>query len=152
VVGFRMPRMAAVDHNALKAAGYKYDSSLNPTCIPGRYNHFSASKTIYRENGLTIFPASVTPHVRTPLFWLSFKNFSISWYCRQVAKCLKAYGYANIYLHPWEFTNIMGFSIPKYIAKDPGLMAKKLTFLLENFKDKARFISIKSFLQERNEL
>lgn len=152
VVGFRMPRMAEVDHNALRSAGYKYDSSLNPTCIPGRYNHFSGSKTIYKENGLTIFPASVTPHIRTPLFWLSFKNFPSNWYCRQVTKCLKAYGYANIYLHPWEFADISGFSIPKYIAKDPQLMAGKLTSLLENFKGKTRFISIKSFLQERNEL
>ena len=76
VIGFRMPRMAAVNYVDLKAAGYKYDSSLNPTCIPGRYNHFSRSKTIYKENDLTVFPASVTPHIRTPLFWLSFKNFS----------------------------------------------------------------------------
>ncbi|MGZ4039351.1 MAG: polysaccharide deacetylase family protein [Bacteroidia bacterium] len=152
VVGFRMPRMADVDLAELRSAGYKYDSSLNPTCIPGRYNHFSRSKTIYKENGLTVFPAGVTPHIRTPLFWLSFKNFSSGWYCRQVAKCLKSYGYANIYLHPWEFADISGFSIPKYIAKDPVLMAGKLTFLLENFKDKARFVSIKSFLNERNEL
>jgi peptidoglycan/xylan/chitin deacetylase (PgdA/CDA1 family) len=152
VVGFRMPRMAAVNHTDLKEAGYKYDSSLNPTCIPGRYNHFSESKTIYKENGLTIFPASVTPHVRTPLFWLSFKNFPIKWYCKQVQKCLSAYGYANIYLHPWEFTDISGYTIPKYIAKSPEVMIQKLEFLLEHYKNKARFVSIKSFLAERNEL
>jgi peptidoglycan/xylan/chitin deacetylase (PgdA/CDA1 family) len=152
VAGFRMPRMAPVNYTDLKEAGYKYDSSLNPTCIPGRYNHFSGSKTIYKENGLTVFPASVTPHIRTPLFWLSFKNFSIKWYCRQMQKCLSAYGYANIYLHPWEFTDISGFSIPAYIAKDPAVMIKKLEFLLEAYKNKARFVSIKSFLQERNEL
>jgi len=152
VVGFRMPRMAPVNYADLKEAGYTYDSSLNPTCIPGRYNHFSKSKTIYKENGLTVFPASVTPHIRTPLFWLTFKNFSIKWYCKQVQKCLAAYGYANIYLHPWEFTDISGFSIPKYIARDPQLMIQKLEFLLEAYKNKARFVSIKSFLKERNEL
>ena len=152
VVGFRMPRMAPVNYNDLKEAGYTYDSSINPTCIPGRYNHFSKSKTIYKENGLTVFPASVTPHVRTPLFWLSFKNFSIKWYCRQVQKCLKSYGYANIYLHPWEFTDISGYEIPKYIAKEPKVMADKLEFLLENFKNKVRFVSIKTFLEERNAL
>src|ERR1700739_128531 len=59
VVGFRMPRMAPVNHSHLKEAGYKYDSSLNPTCIPGRYNHFSKSKIIYTEKGLIVFPASV---------------------------------------------------------------------------------------------
>jgi peptidoglycan/xylan/chitin deacetylase (PgdA/CDA1 family) len=152
VVGFRMPRMAAVNHADLKEAGYKYDSSLNPTCIPGRYNHFSKSKTIYKENGLIIFPASVTPHLRTPLFWLSFKNFPVKWYCKQVQKCLSAYGYANIYLHPWEFTDISGYTIPKYITKSPEVMIQKLEFLLEHYKNKAQFVSIKSFLAERNEL
>ncbi len=152
VIGFRMPRMAAVNYTDLKNAGYKYDSSLHPTCIPGRYNHFSKQKTIFKENDLLVFPASVTPNLRTPLFWLTFKNFSSKWYCRQVQKCLDAYGYANIYLHPWEFTDISGFSIPKYIAKNPEIMAKKLEFLLSNLKNKANFVSIKSFLQQRNEL
>lgn len=152
VVGFRMPRMAAVNYSDLIDAGFKYDSSLNPTIIPGRYNHFGKTKIIHKQGSLTIFPASVTPHVRTPLFWLSFKNFSITWYCRQVAKCLRAYGYANIYLHPWEFTDISGYTIPSYIAKSPETMLGKLEFLLNNFKEKARFISIQSFLQERNEL
>ncbi len=152
VIGFRMPRMAVVNYNDLKNAGYKYDSSLHPTCIPGRYNHFSKPKTLFKENGLLIFPASVTPIMRTPLFWLAFKNFPAKWYCRQAQKCLDNYGYANIYLHPWEFTDISGFSIPKYIAKNPELMIEKLEFLFEYFKNKVRFVSIKSFFQQRNEL
>jgi peptidoglycan/xylan/chitin deacetylase (PgdA/CDA1 family) len=152
VIGFRMPRMAKVNYTDLKEAGYKYDSSLHPTCIPGRYNHFSKPKTIFKEAGLTIFPASVTPHIRTPLFWLTFKNLSANWYARQVQKCLNTYGYANIYLHPWEFADISGFSIPNYIAKDPKLMAVKLDLLLTNFENKARFTSIKDFLLNRNEL
>ena len=152
IIGFRMPRMAEVDHNALKAAGYKYDSSLHPTFIPGRYNHFSKPKTIFKENGLTIFPASVTPLLRTPLFWLSFKNFSSRWYAKQVKRCISTYGYANIYLHPWEFADISGYNIPTYIAKEPKIMIEKLESLLICFKEKARFISIKQLLQERNDL
>jgi len=152
VIGFRMPRMGEVNYNDLKAAGYKYDSSLNPTCIPGRYNHFSKSKTLFKKDGLIIFPAGVTPIVRTPLFWLTFKNFPAKWYAKQVQKCLIAYGYANIYLHPWEFTDISGFTIPGYIAKNPKLMSEKINFLFEYFQNKARFLSIKSFLQEKNEL
>lgn len=39
VGGFRMPRMANVSDAALVEAGYTYNSSLNPTFLPGRYNH-----------------------------------------------------------------------------------------------------------------
>ena len=28
-----------------------------------------------------------------------------------VQKCLDKYGYVNIYLHPWEFTDVSGFFI-----------------------------------------
>lgn len=152
VIGFRMPRMAKVNYNDLKDAGYLYDSSLNPTYIPGRYNHFTKSKTIFKQDGLVIFPASVTPSIRIPLFWLTFKNANIKWYCSQVQKCLDAYGYVNIYLHPWEFTDVSGFSLPSYMAANPIKMLDKLNHLINHFKDKARFASITNLLKERNEL
>lgn len=152
VIGFRMPRMQKVDHQLLIQAGYKYDSSLHPTWIPGRYNHFSKPATIFKENGLVIFPASVTPNFRSPLFWLSFKNFSSAKYCRLVQKCLDAYGYANIYLHPWEFADLSAFKLPKYIAKDQKQMSAKLQYLLSHFSGKARFSTIQNFLTERNDL
>ena len=97
-----MPRMAKVNYQHIKDAGYLYDSSLNPTFIPGRYNHFTSPKTIFKnENDLLIVPASVTPLLRIPLFWLTFKNTSLKYYCRQLQKCLDTYGYVNIYLHPF---------------------------------------------------
>ncbi len=40
VTGFRMPRMKPVDDAAIAAAGYSYNSSLNPVYLPGRYNNF----------------------------------------------------------------------------------------------------------------
>lgn len=150
--GFRMPRMQSVDLFELKKAGYQYDSSLHPTWIPGRYNHFAETKTIHKKDGLTVFPASVTPFFRSPLFWLSFKNFSSVKYCRWTQKCLSAYGYANIYLHPWEFADLSAFKLPGYIAKDQKLMLSKLETFLAHFKGKARFLSINNFLAERNEL
>ncbi|HEX7413495.1 MAG TPA: polysaccharide deacetylase family protein [Bacteroidia bacterium] len=153
ILGFRMPRMANVNYKDIRDAGYLYDSSLNPTFIPGRYNHFTSSKTIFKtDNDLLVFPASVTPFLRTPLFWLTFKNSSSKWYCKQVQKCLGAYGYANIYLHPWEFTDVSEFSFPSYIATNPDKMQEKLNYLINHFKDKAHFTSIKSLLKERNEL
>ena len=78
-----MPRMAKVNYNDLKDAGYLYDSSLNPTFIPGRYNHLKKPKTILKKNGLLIFPAKRYSSIRIPLFWLTFKNVPITWYCKQ---------------------------------------------------------------------
>ncbi len=152
VTGFRMPRMHAVDHAELLKAGYSYDSSLHPTWIPGRYNHFSKPKTIFRERGLLIFPASVTPLFRSPLFWLSFKNFSSGKYCRWTQKCLSAYGYVNIYLHPWEFADLSAYKLPGYIGKNREVMIKKLETFLSHFNGKADFISIQTLLQSKHEL
>ena len=36
VLGYRMARMMKVDEHAVSDAGYLYESSLNPTFIPGR--------------------------------------------------------------------------------------------------------------------
>jgi peptidoglycan/xylan/chitin deacetylase (PgdA/CDA1 family) len=150
IVGFRMPRMAEVNHQDIKDAGYLYDSSLNPTFIPGRYNHFASSKTIFKkDNGLLVMPASVTPYLRIPLFWLLFKNIPIKWYCRQVQKCLDAYGYANIYLHPWEFTDVSEFKLPSYMTTNPDKIREKLMYLIDHFKTRARFSSIRSLLKEQ---
>jgi hypothetical protein len=146
VIGFRMPRMALVDYADLQDAGYLYDSSLNPTFIPGRYNHFRSSKTIFKKNELIIFPATVTPTLRIPLFWLTFKSCSIKWFCNQVQKCLDSYGYVNLYFHPWEFADTSDFSIPSYISRDPKIMLDKLAYFINYFKDKAEFTSIKNKL------
>ena len=146
VIGFRMPRMASVNYADLKAAGYRYDSSLNPTWIPGRYNHLRAQKNIHTKNDVIVFPASVSPNWRIPLFWLTFKKMPITWYCQQVQRALNAYGYVNLYFHPWEFTDISGFSVPPYIAYQPELMRDKLTFFLQHFQGKADFKSLRSQL------
>ena len=45
VAGFRMARMMPVPERAIYEAGYQYNSSLNPTFIPGRYNHFNQPRT-----------------------------------------------------------------------------------------------------------
>jgi len=39
VTGLRMPRMRKVEMEAVKKAGYIYDSSINPTFLPGCYNN-----------------------------------------------------------------------------------------------------------------
>jgi peptidoglycan/xylan/chitin deacetylase (PgdA/CDA1 family) len=152
VTGFRMPRMRYVDYNALRAAGYRYDSSLHPTWIPGRYNHFFSERRIHRSKGLTVFPASVTPLLRAPLFWLAFKNLPAARYTRWLNRCLKHDGYANLYMHPWEFADLSAYKLPEYIAKDPQTMVQKLRAFLAHFSPRARFIPVIKLLHERNEV
>ncbi|MFX6794044.1 hypothetical protein ABTH15_19680, partial [Acinetobacter baumannii] len=37
ITGLRMPRMRPVSMHAVAEAGYDYDSSVNPTFLPGKY-------------------------------------------------------------------------------------------------------------------
>ena len=106
VNGFRMARMMYVEHKEIENAGYKYDSSLNPTFIPGRYNNLSKPRTHFKVGQLIELPSSVTPIFRIPLFWLGLHNFPLKIYNMLLARTLKKDGYAVIYFHPWEFTDI----------------------------------------------
>jgi len=106
VTGYRQPRMFAVDAEALKRAGYLYDSSLNPACIPGRYMHLDQPRTIFAKCGLKQVPASVTPWLRFPLFWLSLHVLP-EWLYRLLATWVLAHdGYFVTYFHPWEFSSL----------------------------------------------
>lgn len=106
IKGFRMARMMYVEHQQIEDAGYKYDSSLNPTFIPGRYNNLSKPRTFFKVNSLIELPSSVSPVLRIPLFWLGLHNFPLWMYNKLLAKTLKNDGYAVIYFHPWEFTDL----------------------------------------------
>ena len=100
VIGFRMPRMQPVDEKEIYKAGYRYNSSINPTYLPGRYNNFDKPRTFYNQEGVWQIPASVSPIIRFPLFWLSFHNLPL-WIYKLVAKwTLKKDSYLNIYFHP----------------------------------------------------
>src|SRR5690606_1737180 len=68
VSGLRMPRMKKVDYKDVEAAGYTYNSSVNPTFLPGKYNNLGVSRTFFREGKLLQVPASVSPILRIPLF------------------------------------------------------------------------------------
>lgn len=123
VVGYRMPRMYPVDEKEVFKAGYLYNSSINPTFLPGRYNHFDKPRTYFKQEGVWQIPASVSPIVRFPLFWLSFHNLPL-WLYQFLSKItLKKDGYLNIYFHPWEFTDLNKpekFNFPKYVSKNSG--------------------------------
>ena len=141
VQGFRMPRMMPVDDAELLAAGYRYDASLNPTFIPGRYNRLCAPRTPFMRNGLLHLPGSVTPRLRIPLFWLAMHNLPFRIYkalCRYTARRDR---YLSLYFHPWEFIGLRPkakFGLPGYITRHSGSeMLQRLDRLITYLKKNA---------------
>jgi len=106
VVGYRQPRMFPVDDEVLVRAGYRYNSSLNPAFVPGRYNHWDVPRTPFRSKALLQVPASVTPLVRFPLFWLALHLLPEWLYRALVWRTLGHDGRVVTYFHPWEFSSI----------------------------------------------
>jgi peptidoglycan/xylan/chitin deacetylase (PgdA/CDA1 family) len=124
VIGYRMPRMYPVDEKEIFKAGYLYNSSINPTYLPGRYNHLDKPRTYFKQEGVWQIPASVSPIIRFPLFWLSFHNLPLRLYQFLVKWTIKKDNYLNIYFHPWEFTNLKQpekFGFPSYVSKNSGM-------------------------------
>ncbi|GAB3925739.1 polysaccharide deacetylase family protein [Mucilaginibacter myungsuensis] len=123
VSGYRMARMMPVDEREIQKAGYKYNSSINPTWLPGRYNNFDRPRKWFWQDGVLQLPASVSPLIRFPLFWLSFHNlpmFLIKWIS---GATYNKDGYLNLYFHPWEFTDLHKpekYGFPGYVMRNTG--------------------------------
>ncbi|HEY9613959.1 polysaccharide deacetylase family protein [Allocoleopsis sp.] len=146
VIGFRMARLREVDDREIRKAGYKYNSSMNPTYIPGRYNNFFKKRTAYYSNKVFNIPVSVTPRIRFPLFWLSFKNFPLFWIQFASQITLENDSYLCIYFHPWEFTDINKFQLPGFIKKRSGReMVERLEKYLISLKTQGDFITFSEF-------
>ena len=123
VTGFRMARMMPVDEQEIAKAGYLYNSSINPTFIPGRYNNLKKPRSWFFDEGVLQIPASVSPLVRWPLFWLSFHNLPMSLIRFMAAAAHRKDGYLNLYFHPWEFTDLKQpekYGFPGYVSKNSG--------------------------------
>lgn len=130
VHGYRMARMMPLAARDVAAAGYAYNSSLNPTWLPGRYNNLDKPRKPFREDGILQFPASVTPFLRMPLFWLSFHNLPLSLYLQGCKRVLASDGYANLYFHPWEFMDYAGeggAKFPGYVTRNTGKKMEERT-------------------------
>lgn len=150
VTGLRMPRMKEVNMQDVMDAGYLYDSSINPTFLPGRYNNLHLPRTVYTDNGMLRLPASVSPRFRFPLFWLSFKNFPYPVYLSLLKAALKKDGYVCIYFHPWEFVNLDAYRLPAYVKRHAGsVLLQRLERLVNDLKPMARFRSSDKFLLNR---
>ena len=145
VLGFRMARMMPVENADIVAAGYSYNASLNPTFIPGRYNHLDKPKTPFVQDNLLQIPATVTPFIRFPMFWLSFKNLPFSLFKHFSKVSIKHYGCINLYFHPWEFTDLSAYSyIPAYVRKhsDGVLIARLEAYIIWAKKQGYEFVTM----------
>jgi peptidoglycan/xylan/chitin deacetylase (PgdA/CDA1 family) len=151
VTGLRMPRMRKVQMEAVREAGYQYDSSVNPTWLPGRYNNLNLPRTMYEDHGMIRIPASVSPLLRIPLFWLSFKNLPYSTFRWLTLQTLKKDGYVCLYFHPWEFTDIENYGLPGFTKKDHGApLLDKLYRLLKDLASEAEAITMHDWLQMKS--
>ena len=128
------------DEKEIFKAGYIYNSSINPTYLPGRYNNFSKPRTYFKQDGVWQIPASVSPIIRFPLFWLSFHNLPLWLYKIICTITFLKDKYLNIYFHPWEFTDLNDFNrfgFPGYVSKNSGIqMYKRLDNLIFWMKKK----------------
>lgn len=150
VYGLRMPRMRSVDMDEVKKAGYQYDSSINPTWLPGRYNNLHLPRTLYTDTGMLRLPASVSPNLRIPLFWLSFKNMPLQLFKFLALQTLKKDGYLCLYFHPWEFVDIHEYQLPLFTrrwCKDQLL--ERLENIIQYLQKEGEFISTRSFINKK---
>lgn len=149
VNGFRMPRFGGIDRMILKSAGYKYDSSVNPTFIPGRYNNLFMPRKYFTDKGseIIVLPISVSPVIRFPLFWISFKNLPLSFYLFICKQTLRKDSYLHLYFHPWEFEDLDRFKIPGYLKSVSGdKLLGRLERLIVNLKNANDFSTVSGFL------
>ncbi len=152
VLGYRMARMMPVDEKEIFNAGYVYNSSINPTWLPGRYNNFKKQRTWFYQDKVLQLPSSVTPIIRFPLFWLTFHNLPIrliKWLC---TRTYKKDSYLNLYFHPWEFTDLDQpdrFNFPNYVVKNTGDRFVKRIFDFINWAKSKNYLfsTTKDFLE-----
>lgn len=152
VVGYRQPRMFPVKDSEIRRVGYKYNSSLNPAFIPGRYMNLKTPRTWFFKDGVMQIPASVTPLLRFPLFWLSLHNLPQGLYHRMVRRVLKSDGYFVTYFHPWEFYELKDhpeFKMPFIIKNHSGReMAERLDDLIRMLKGHGhKFMTYREFVE-----
>jgi peptidoglycan/xylan/chitin deacetylase (PgdA/CDA1 family) len=150
VKGLRMPRMRMQPAQRTLEAGYEYDASVHPIWLPGHYNNLHLPRNCYLESGLKRMPASVTPLLRIPLFWLSFKNFPLAIYTKMALNILKKEGYLSLYYHPWEFTDITNYRLPAFTTRFCGpRMVERLERLTQRLAQEGEFIHMNEFAENQ---
>ena len=155
VYGYRQPRMFPVLESEIRRVGYRYNSSLNPAFIPGRYMHLTEPRTWFMKDGVMQIPASVTPWLRFPLFWLSLHNLPQWLYHWLTRRTLSHDGYFVTYFHPWEFYELKEhpeLKMPFIIRNHSGQqMMERLDSLIKMLKGRGHeFITFNEFAEKVN--
>lgn len=155
VYGYRQPRMFPVLESEIRRVGYRYNSSLNPAFIPGRYMHLTEPRTWFMKDGVMQIPASVTPWLRFPLFWLSLHNLPQWLYHWLTRRTLSHDGYFVTYFHPWEFYELKEhpeLKMPFIIRNHSGQqMMERLDSLIKMLKGRGHeFITFNEFVDKVN--
>src|SRR5262245_5866719 len=103
------------------------------------------------NSSLVQLPVSVTPHLRIPLFWLSFKNMPLPIYLQLARQTLQQDGYLCLYFHPWEFTDLSAYKLPWYLKTGSNKkLLKKFVRLIKALSGEGEFKTINSFLNEQS--
>ncbi|HEY9551101.1 MAG TPA: polysaccharide deacetylase family protein [Prevotella sp.] len=154
VHGYRQPRMFPVSDADIEQVGLRYNSSLNPAFIPGRYMHLTTPRTWFMRGKVMQIPASVTPWLRFPLFWLSLHNLPERLYHALVRRVLNHDGYFVTYFHPWEFYELNAhreYKMPYIIRKNSGnAMVGRLDRLIKMLKTRGEeFVGYNDFVNKK---
>lgn len=151
IIGFRAPQMQAPGMDVLRDIGLKYDSSLHPTYVPGRYSHHKETMEIHEVDGMVRVPVSVTPMFRLAYSWLWFRVGG-EWYAKQCTRAtMKMMDFVSIYFHPWDFVDLrsvkgLPFMYGRNTQKSPGMLDRYLKWLKgKGFK----FMSMGDYLKEK---
>lgn len=154
VNGYRQPRMFFVSDEDIRQAGYLYNSSLNPCFIPGHYNHLDKPRTCFMKDGVLQIPASVTPWIRFPLFWLALHNLPLWMYKWFARRTVSHDGYMATYFHPWEFYPLgehpefkVGFVSRNHAGRQ---MEQRLDSVIRMFKERGEeFVTYSDFTRRQ---
>ena len=153
VYGYRQPRMDKVDNHELVVNHYRYNASVNPTFIPGRYMNLFEKRKPYYKNDIWNIPSSVTPILRIPLFWLALHLFPLWLYQVFSIWTLNLDKVLSIYLHPWEFyplDELENINVSKLIKLNSGdAMCSRLIEVIKMLKKhNCQFATYKQYIEE----
>ena len=114
--------------------------------------HLTEPRTWFMKDGVMQIPASVTPLIRFPLFWLALHNLTEALYHWMTRRVLKKDGYFVTYFHPWEFYELKEhpeFKMPFIIKNHSGQqMCQRLDRLVKMLKAQGHeFITFNEFVE-----
>jgi hypothetical protein len=152
IKGFRAPRFEISDISLLSGLGFSYDSSINPTFIPGRYMNLLKNRKIHKIGEIIEVPLSALPIIRFPLFWLTFKKFPLNSAKLFTKLNFLSSSYTMHVFHLWEFADLSEFKIPTYIKKPHStqLLNKLESYITFCKKQGYVFESVGDYLNHNN--